>query len=297
MSVGIASDEMQVALDLSNLFLKTMSARDLECSHSESSSDAKNFVDRQSTEASDGSTITDTDSWSEHVKGFDKNSDTCSVTSARPPWSQLMQLSLKARCCGGAAQAHSSWVSGQGARKSAQQDRLPTEALEKLKDVNTELRYEQWPDVERRWRDSLCEEKKQEDRQQRPPNGTLCPTATEGPWACFLPLKELEVLRSGDSELRTTKWAEIDSEWIATVCAEKKKEDALALHRSAERMHSADLNSSCSINRMEVLDDRINQFPVESRYSHEYYYSSRWSHEYYYSSPDELVRAAFAARP
>lgn len=278
--MSIVGDETQVGLELSSLFLKTMSDMGFESTRCSSNSDANSLKDspsasRELTDASDGSPSVDSKSWTDHSDDTEGNSEACSVISARPAWSQLMPSSLKARCSGGVLQTHRSWVNGQGARKPRQTDHLPIEALEKLKDVNTELRYEHWPDVERRWRDGLCAEKKQEDSRQRPVNGSKSPTVTEGPLANCLPLKELEILRSGNAELRHTKWTEIDSEWIATVCAEKKHEDALALQRSVESMHSAELNSRSSLERLEALDDRLNRFPVESRWSHEYYYSSQ----------------------
>lgn len=270
-AVGV-DDAKQTALDLSSLFLKTMLGARAE---STKDSLSTTTASKLSTDDSDGSPLADSDSSSENRESLERCSDTCSVTSARPSWSPVAQSSLKARYFGEATQSHRPWVSGNDARKSAVQDCLPTESLEKLKCVDTELRYEQWPAVERRWQDSLCAEKKEEDRQQRPANGTMSLTETQGPMARCLPLKELEILRCRNPDLMYTNSAEIDSDWIATVCAEKKAEDALALQRSVELLHLSDLRSTSSFNRLDALDDRIQRCPVESRWSHDYYYSSQ----------------------
>merc|ERR1712023_562434 len=112
-----------------------------------------------------------------------------------------------------------------------------------------ELRYEKWPEVEQRWRESLCAEKKDEDRLQRPANGTREQGKTSGPFACFLPQKELDVLRASCQDLRYTNKAEIDSEWIATVCAEKKTNDAADLQRTVEAMSLSESMSQYIMDR------------------------------------------------
>jgi hypothetical protein len=152
---------------------------------------------------------------------------------------------------------------------------VPTDELAKLRDASNELRYEQWPEVGRRWQESLCVEKQEGDRLQRPANGSVSPTETSGPFACSLPQKELDVLRSSCSDVRYTNKMHIESDWIATVCAEKKVGDALVAQRPVESINTSDERTKCLLNRMEVLDGRIRDLPVESRWTHNYYYSSK----------------------
>jgi len=296
-----SDDAKQILLALPDMFLKAFTARAEELSdHQSAQSEAilPNLLKRSNLvpKALDKETKTTTDSEgsnsdvvkSHTLQGVSTNasddsttdttdsSDTVSVVSVRPgsrcpPACSIS--SLKARYLGGATDTHR-WISSPAPPcKSAELTCLPTEQLEKLRGVSEDCRHEQWLEVGGRWEESLCAEKKEEDRSQRPANGSVSLTKTRGPLACFLPLKELEVLRESNADLRYTM--DMESKWITTVCAEKKLEDALALQRPLERMSASDARATHTLNRMEALDDRNQRLPVESGWSHDYYYKSK----------------------